>query len=167
MSRPTSSETVDMKTRLISLIFALGLGLYGDVLSATEYAHALASRGCLQNDSPALEIYLTQEPYSGEAAPLKPYLRVEIAWDDWGKLVGKNLKLAQFSRRELEAQTPIVHASLNLERRTPIWLQGTLHLKKIEVNKQVEGSYEFHGPNNLKWTGAFKARWGKDRPPCG
>ena len=31
----------------------------------------------------------------------------------------------------------------------------------------MEGPYEFYGPNNLKWTGAFKARWGKDRLPCG
>jgi hypothetical protein len=167
MARPTSCETVDMKTRLISLIFALGLGLVGDVFSATEYAYALASRGCMQNDASALEIYLTQGPYSGEAAPPKPYLRVEIAWADWGKLVGKDLKLAQFSRRQLGEQTSIVHASLNLERRTPVWLQGTLRLKKIEVNNQVEGSYEFYGPDNLKWIGAFKAQWGKDRLPCG
>jgi hypothetical protein len=48
-----------------------------------------------------------------------------------------------------------------------LWLHCALRLKKIEVNKQVEGFYEFYGPNNLKWTGAFKARWGKDRLPCG
>jgi hypothetical protein len=162
-----SSERVDMKTRPILLTFALGLGLFGDVLSATEYTYALASRGCMRNDAPALEIYLTQEPYSGEAPPPKPYLRIEIAWGDWGKLVGKDLKLAQIPRRKLDPQTPIVHASLNLERRTPVWLQGTLRLKKVEVNKEVEGSYEFAGPNDLKSTGTFKAQWGKDGLPCG
>ena len=125
----------------------------------------------MQNDAPALEIYLTHEAYSGEALPLKPYLRIEIAWSDWGKLVGKDLKLAQFSRRKLDPQTPIVNASLNFwldsERRAPVWLQGTLRLKNVEVNKQVEGSYEFAGPNNFKLTGTFKAQWGKDQLPCG
>jgi len=164
--KPSKRSVVDMKTRLILLTFALVLRIFVDVLSATEYPYALARRGCMPNDAPALEIYLTQEPYNGELLPLKSYLRIEIAWDDWRELIGKEVKLAQFSQRKLDPHTPIVHASLNLKRRTPIWLQGTLRLKKVEVNKHVEGSYEFSGPNNLKWTGEFKAQWGKTQD-CG
>jgi hypothetical protein len=156
-----------MKTRFILLTFALCLGLLGDVLSATEYTYALASRGCMQSDARALEIYLTQEPYSGEAFPPMPYIRIEVEWSDWENLIGKDLKLAQLSRRRLGPQTPTVLAALNLERQERVWLRGTLRLKKVEVNKQVEGSYEFAGPNNLKWTGRLKAQWGKDRLPCG
>jgi hypothetical protein len=164
-SRPISRKTTDMKTRFILLTFALGLGLFGDVLSATEYTYALASRGCMQTDARALEVYLTQEPYDGEAAAPRPYIRMEIEWSDWKNVVGKDLKLVY--RRGPDTQTPTVRAELNLKRQERIWLRGTLHLKKVEVNKQVEGAYEFTGPNNLKWTGMFKAQWGKDRLPCG
>jgi len=156
-----------MKTRFILLTFALGLGLFGDVLSATEYTYALAFRGCMQTDARALEVYLTQKPYSGEASPSTPYIRMEIEWSEWENVVGKDLKLVQLSRRGPDPHMPTARAELNLERQKPVWLQGTLRLKKVEVNKQVEGSYEFAGPNNLKLTGMFKAQWGKDRLPCG
>jgi len=119
----------------------------------------------MQTDARALEVYLTQEPYNGEASPPRPYIRMEIEWSDWKNVVGKDLKLVY--RRGPDTQTPIVRAELNLERQKRIWLRGTLRLKKVEVNKQVEGSYEFTGPNNLKLTGMFKAQWGKDRLPCG
>jgi hypothetical protein len=156
-----------MKTRFILLTFAVGLGLFGDVLSATEYTYALASRGCMQTDARALEVYLTQEPYNGEAAAPRPYIRIEIEWSNWENVVGKGLKLVQLSQRGPNPQIPTARAELNLVRQQPVWLQGTLRLKKVEVNKQVEGSYEFAGPNNLKLTGMFKAQWGKDRLPCG
>jgi hypothetical protein len=90
---------------------------------------------------------------------------MEIEWSDWENVVGKDLKLVY--RRGPDTPTPTVRAELNLERQERIRLRGTLHLKKVEVNKQVEGSYEFTGPNNLKWTGMFKAQWGKGRLPCG
>src|SRR5215475_4260953 len=156
-----------MKTRFILLTFALSLGLFGNVRSAPEYTYARASRGCMQTDAPALEIYLTQEPYSGEASAPMPYIRIEIEWSDWENVVGKELKLAQSGRPKPDPHMPTVAAELNPERQKRIWLLGTLRLKKVEVNKQVEGSYEFTGPNNLKWTGMFKAQWDKDRLPCG
>src|SRR5262245_16935099 len=106
-----------MKTKFNLLTFALSLGLFGDVLSATEYTYALASRGCMQSDARALEIYLTQEPYSGEVFPPMPYIRIEVEWSNWENLIGKDLKLAQLSRRRLDPQTPTVLAALNLEHR--------------------------------------------------
>lgn len=156
-----------MKTRFILLTFALCLVVFGDALSTTKYTYALASRGCMQEDARALEVYLTQEPYSGEAFTPMPYIRIEVEWSDWKNLIGKDLKLAQLSRHRPDPQTPTVRAELNLNRQERVWLRGTLRLKKVEVNRQVEGSYEFAGPNNLKWTGMFKAQWGKDRLPCG
>ena len=156
-----------MKTIFILLTFALCLVVFGDALSTTKYTYALASRGCMQEDARALEVYLTQEPYSGEAFPPVPYIRIEVEWSDWKNLIGKDLKLAQLSRHRPDPQTPTVRAELNLERQQRVWLRGTLCLKKVEVNKQVEGSYEFAEPNYLKWTGMFKAQWGKDRLPCG
>jgi len=121
----------------------------------------------MSTDARALEVYLTQHPYSGEAAAPMSYIRIEIEWSNWENVVGKGLKLVQLSQRGPDPQMPTVRAELNLERQKPVWLQGTLRLKKVEVNKQVEGSYEFTGPNNLKLTGTFKAQWGKDRLPCG
>jgi hypothetical protein len=154
-----------MRMMFVLLTFALGLRLLGDSLPAAEFTHAVAVRGCMQEDTPALEIYLTQEPYSGEALPTKPYLRIEIAWSEWANFIERDLKLVQFSRNRLKPQQPIVRAAL-IERQAPIWLQGIVRLKKVELNKQVEGSYEFTGPNDLR-SGTFKASWGRDRPPCG
>ena len=124
----------------------------------------------MQNDARALEVYLTQEPYSGEGPAPMPYIRIEIEWSDWENVVGKELKLAQRSRPKPDPHMPTVAAELNPERQKRLWLLGALRLNKVEVNKQVEGSYEFVGPNNLKWTGAFKALWSKgrnDRFDCG
>jgi hypothetical protein len=121
----------------------------------------------MQEDARALEVYLTQKPYSGEASAPTPLIRVEIKWGNWENVVGKDLKLVQVSQRGPDPQLPTVRAALYLEGQNPVWLRGALRLKKVEVNKQVEGSYEFAGPNNLKWTGMFKAQWGKDRLPCG
>ena len=134
---------------------------------ATEFTYALASQGCMQTDARALEVYLTQKPYSGEALPPMPYIRMEIELSNWENVIGKDLKLVQLSQSRRDPRLPIVRAELNLERQARVWLRGTLRLQKVEVNKQVEGSYEFAGPNNLKWTGMFKAQWGKDRPACG
>jgi hypothetical protein len=92
---------------------------------------------------------------------------MEITWSDLENSVGKDLILLQLSQRRHDPKMPIVHAELNLERGEGVWLRGRLRLKKVEVNKEVEGSYEFAGPNNLKLTGAFKAQWGKDGLPCG
>jgi hypothetical protein len=167
MSRSISRKAVDMKTRFILLTFALGLGLFRDVRSATEYTYALAFRGCMQEDARALEVYLTQKPYSGEASAPTPLFRIEIKWSNWENVVGKDLKLVQVSQRGPDPQLPTARAALYFEGQNPVWLRGALRLKKVEVNKQVEGSYEFAGPNNFKWTGMFKAQWGKNRPPCG
>src|SRR5262245_9385343 len=99
-----------MKTRFILLTFAVGLGLFGDVLSATGYTYALASRGCMQTDARALEVYLTQEPYNGEAAAPMPYIRIEIEWSNWENVVGKGLKLVQLSQRGPDPQIPTARA---------------------------------------------------------
>jgi hypothetical protein len=117
----------------------------------------------MQNDARAMEVYLTQEPYSGRALPPRPYIRMETEWSDWENVVGKELKLAQLSQLNPDPHMPTVRAELNPERQERVWLLGTVRLKKVEVNKQVEGSYEFTGPNNLKWAGMFKAQWDKDR----
>ena len=151
-----------------SVTLLIGLSIEARTLPpTTEFTYALASQGCMQTDARALEVYLTQEPYDGEASPHMPYIRIEIEWSNWENVVGKDLKLAQVSRPKPDPHMPTVAAALNIERQRPVWLQGTLRLEKVEVNKQVEGSYEFAGPNNLKWTGMFKAQWGKDRLPCG
>jgi hypothetical protein len=121
----------------------------------------------MQEDARALEVYLTQKPFSDEASPPMSYIRIEIEWSDWGNVVGKDLKLVPLSQRGPDPHMPTARAELNLVGQEPVWLRGMLRLKKMEVNKQVEGSYEFAGPNNLKWTGMFKAQWGKDRLPCG
>jgi hypothetical protein len=148
------------------LILACGLWLVAEA-APTDFPHAVALRGCTQEDAPALEVYLTREPYGGHAVPGTPYLRVEIAWGDWQQLVGSDLVLVPLSRQGLAPQQPIARAELHLEQGASVWLRGTLRLTRVEVEQQVEGSYDFVGPDVHAWMGTFTALWVLGRHQCG
>src|ERR1700759_4464218 len=44
-----------------------------------RFPYAFATRGCTQEDAPALEIYFTEAQFKGDGTPAPPYLRIEIA----------------------------------------------------------------------------------------
>jgi hypothetical protein len=133
-----------------------------------QFPHALAHRGCTQEDAPALEIYLIGKPQQSAALPPKPYLRIEVAGRNWQHLLRKDLKLVPLSRQGTDREKPLVRAELNLaQQRQTVWLQGTLRLTKIEDEKEVTGSYDFTAPGERRWKGEFKAVWAKGGGGCG
>jgi hypothetical protein len=133
--------------------------------AGTQFAHAVAMRGCTQEDIPALEVYLTPSAYDGRQQPPKPHIRIEIERAEWDQLVGKDLELAPLSRQGLQRQV-LARAELNAEEGPPIWLQGKVRLQTVKLDELVEGSYEFHGPKG-EWKGSFRARWLRRTPACG
>lgn len=134
----------------------------------TDFPHAVARRGCTQEDAPALEIYLTSKPHDSNAQPQKPYLRIEVGGRNWQALVGKDLELLPLSRRGSDRAKPLVRAELNLPTQSDtVWLEGNMKLVNAEAEKEVTGSYDFTGPGECKWKGEFKAVWTKGGGGCG
>jgi hypothetical protein len=120
-------------------------------------------RGCTQEDAPALEVYLSERPFSGNGEPAEPYLRIEVGGADWNRLTGRSLELIPLSRRGVDPSKPVVRAELDLQRGSPIWLSGSLLLSRAELDRPVEGSYNLAAPDGQRWVGTFKATWVKTR----
>lgn len=143
------------------------LSLVSQMASAhvpVAFSHAVAVRGCTQEDAPALEIYLTQRPFDGQGMPPKPYLHIEVAGTDWQPLVGRPLKLIPLSREGVDPQTTIVRAELDRgERSAQIFLAGTLRIKSAQPDRPVEGHYDFGTHAGQRWAGTFRAAWQETR----
>ncbi|MGA2270371.1 MAG: hypothetical protein ABSH44_18005 [Bryobacteraceae bacterium] len=152
------------KGTLALLAVTVALPMVGD---SVTFPHALARRGCTQEDAPALELFLTREAFDGKNEPRKPYLHMEIAWGDFSKLVGKDLDLIPLNRNESDRSKPLVRAEVASEQGAPVWLSGQLRLSRVEVDKRVEGSYQFLAPDQTVWKGQFKARWVAAQQRCG
>jgi hypothetical protein len=155
-----------VKDRLAVFALAMGLLLTGGTIP-DKFVSAVAMRGCTQEDIPALELYLTSEAYSGAGLPATPYLRIEVAWDEWGKHEGRNLELIPLSRQGGHHRRPVVRAELDLAQAGPVWLAGRLHLEKVDIDRRVEGSYVFSAPDGRILTGSFRASWISRRVVCG
>jgi hypothetical protein len=147
----------------MSLVLAFALA----ILESSGFTYAVAMRGCTQEDAPALEIYLTQQPYRGQGFPDHPYLRIEVAGRDWGQLVRRDLDLSPLSRHDTDVRKPLVRAEVNRDRRPAIWLRGVLRLERIKADAEVEGSYRFMESDGREWAGVFKADWVVRSAGCG
>jgi len=150
---------------ILTLGAALGVAARAD---SVGLGHAVARRGCTQEDAPALELYLSRASYDGSptAEPTEPYLRVEVAWGAWTRPGGESLRLVPLDRRA-ERQAPVVRAEWHAGRAAPVWLHGTLRLRRVEVGRRVVGSYAFEGPAGDRLSGRFTAAWVEARGGCG
>ncbi len=159
--------------RLMSLVLALA-GLLPQCSHAATMAegeafpYAIARRGCTQEDAPALEVYLSKEPFDGRGLPRVPYLRLEVAWADWPQITGRSLVLMPLSRSGLDPKQHVVRAELNEEeQKPPTWLAGSLVLRSVEADRRVSGSYDLRRPDGRIIRGMFEAGWQRSRPGCG
>ncbi|MEP6920719.1 MAG: hypothetical protein ABI967_06310 [bacterium] len=145
------------------------------ICDSKDFAHAIAQRGCTQEDAPALEIYLTSSRYDGAGVPAGRYIHIEVAGRDWQDLLNRDLALLPLSRVGSDRMKPLVRAERVMpeqrqggdgEKRKSAWLRGTLKLSKVVADKEVEGSYNFTGGDG-RLKGNFKASWRKGRGGCG
>lgn len=152
------------KPALALLAAAVALPVVGDPAAVP---HALARRGCTQEDVPALELFLTHDAYDGKGEPPKPYLHMELAWGDFTKLVGRDLDLIPLSRQGVDRSKPLVRAEAAPAQGASVWLSGRLRLSRVVVDQRVEGSYRFIAPDQTVWVGKFTASWVAGPHTCG
>ncbi len=102
-------------------------GIAGCASAASDaFPFATATRGCTQEDAPALEIYLTHAAYDGAQEPSPPYLRIEIASTPAEPLRRAPMTLVPLRREAFSA--PIVRAEYVGLKREHAWLAGTVTL---------------------------------------
>jgi hypothetical protein len=129
--------------------------------------YSLAQRGCTQEDAPALELFLLPVGLGSSASPIAPYLRIEIAWTDWTRLVEREITVQPLRREYSGSAAIVVRAAWHPPEGLPIWLQGSLRLGRVEVDRRVEGTYRFVAPTGQRWSGAFAASWRARSVTCG
>ena len=144
------------------VVFALGLSL-----DTTEVRHAVARRGCTQEDLPAVEIFLSHARWDGSAAtePPAPYLRLEVAWGAWSRAGGRPLALIPLRRHAEDSL--VVRGAWHVTTTTPVWLQGTVTLREVSVGHRVVGEYDVREPGGTRRVGRFTAAWVDARGGCG
>lgn len=130
------------------------------------FPHAFAMRGCTQEDAPALEIYLTRAPYSGEGDPAAPYLRVEISSSPSETIAAGSFNLIQM-RRDPAKPGRVLRAELVESRQNPIWLSGTIVLNEAIPGGRVSGRYSFSAPDGRQLDSSFTAQYSTRSAVCG
>jgi hypothetical protein len=156
---------------LLPLALLLGLTVAAPQDTA-GFRHAVARRGCTQEDAPALEVYLGRTRHEGAGEPAAPYLRLEAEWGVWERAGagGRALELLPLARRDADRRKPIVRAALHEAGSTgePAWLRGTVRLRRVRVGRGVEGSYDLVTPGDgRRLAGTFTAPWVAARGGCG
>jgi hypothetical protein len=152
---------------LTSAVLAIAGGLNAAATDADRFPYAAAGRGCTQEDAPALEIYLTSQPFSGPDLPAPPLIRIEVAWDDWMRLREREIPMSPLSRRSRDPQQPLARAELEQPSTSPVWLGGTIRLMVVEPDRRVVGAYALSAPDARAWSDGFEAHWLDRRPVCG
>jgi len=127
--------------------------------------HAFATRGCTQEDAPALEIYLTPSAYDGATDPTPPYLRFEISASPTEDL--SNLSLELQPLRRSGGATKIARAEWVTAPRNSTFLSGTLNLEKALPGSQIAGRYQLITPNGQHLNQSFQAPWPTKSSVCG
>jgi hypothetical protein len=155
-----------MSANAIAICCAAWMGLTMYAAAAVDFPESSARRGCSQEDAPALEIYLTREPFEKRGEPAPPYIRFEIAGREHTTLIGKSIELAPLSRAGRDPASPLARGEFN-DASTHQWLRGTVTLRRLEADRLVEGVYDVKGTGDLAWVGTFSARWIAPGGGCG
>ena len=147
---------------------ALGLAVALQPRDSAEVRHAVARRGCTQEDLPALEIVLSRERYDGaaEMEPPVPYLRLEVAWGAWARAGGRPLTLVPLNRNVVK-DAPVARGAWVADPTTPTWLTGTVRLQQVDVGRRVVGAYDVRAPDGARRAGRFTAEWVTQHGGCG
>jgi hypothetical protein len=78
-SWPPSSSAIRNACVAVLILLGVPMARADEPKADQRFPYAFATRGCTQEDAPALEIYFTEAPFKGDGTPAPPYLRIEIA----------------------------------------------------------------------------------------
>jgi hypothetical protein len=152
---------------LASAVLAITGGVVATATAADFFPYAAAGPGCTQEDAPALEIYLTPQPFGGPQVPAPPLIRIEVAWGDWTGPSGPEIPVSPLSRRGRDPRQPLARAELEQPSTAPVWLGGTIRLMAVESGRRVAGTYALSAPDGRAWSDGFEAHWLDRQPICG
>jgi hypothetical protein len=150
---------------ILSILAGAQCATADDANLEQTFPHVFATRGCTQEDAPALEIYFTQTPFSGSGEPAPPYIRVEISSSPSEIIETVSLQLIQM-RRDPTKPGRIARAEFAEAGRAQIWLSGTIALNEAAPGRQVSGQYDFATPAGRR-SGSFSAEYPKGGAVCG
>lgn len=125
---------------------------------STAPAAAVASRGCTQEDLPALIVSL---PGS------EPGTRIVIEIAGSGPLRPGTWRLSPLRRDPALPGRSLARAELLRGGRSAGWLSGELVLERIAAGDRAVGRYSFTGPGGAVIGGRFEAQWEGGRSDCG
>ncbi len=152
--------------RTLSIAFLAMMASAGCASAASDaFPFATATRGCTQEDAPALEIYLTHAAYDGAQEPSPPYLRIEIASTPAEPLRRAPMTLVPLRREAFSA--PIVRAEYVGLKREHAWLAGTVTLTDGAQGGPLAGRYDFAAPNGKRFKSTIHAAWNARPAVCG
>jgi len=131
-----------------------------------RFPFAFATRGCTQEDAPALEIYFTEAPFKGDGTPAPTYLRIEVASRLNETIASLSAELSPL-RRDPAKQGRLVRAELMEAGPKSTWLSGKLELKEAKPGSSVSGSLHFTSPAGAVFSRDFSAPYSNRPAVCG
>jgi hypothetical protein len=130
------------------------------------FQHAVARRGCTQEDAPALELILTRTLYDGVGDPAPSYIRVEISSPPGERIGASRFELIQLRRDPSNAKR-IVRAELVEASRPAVWMSGTVSLTEAVPGERVSGRYTLTAPGGQRFDSTFTAAYSAKAVTCG
>jgi hypothetical protein len=130
------------------------------------FEHAYATRGCTQEDAPALEIYLINTALGKAKEPPRPYIRFELSSSATEPIPQGSFELSGLSR-DPKKMGRIVRGELAEPGRNSVWLSGSLTIEISETGKQVRGQYQVKAPDGRSWKDTFVAEYSYRQTFCG
>jgi hypothetical protein len=151
-----------MRAALALLVVGSSLSIGYASQAAIAFDHALATRGCTQEDFPAIEIVLTRGAWDGTGAIPVPNIRIEVS----GAPLDAQHDLQLTPLRRDPADPLIVRAALRAGDRLT-WLTGTVRLRQQGNGTPVHGEYRFRADDGNVYQGTFDAQWRQRQVRCG
>jgi hypothetical protein len=155
------------RTRSRSTVFAAAIAAWLSVACAKPLPalpFATASRGCTQEDIPALVVILTEREWSASDSLPVPHIRIEVAGPARGS--SGHIELSPLHRDP--AQRTLARAEFRDKGGQAIWLSGFVEIRgAAEGDAAVNGTYRFCTAENSCSTGSFSAPLRSGAARCG
>ncbi|MEI9928650.1 MAG: hypothetical protein WDN44_14285 [Sphingomonas sp.] len=122
---------------------------------------AAAMIGCTQEDLPATIVTVAR----GRAS--EGTLRIEIAGAPQRADAPRRLALSPLRRAPGTNAADLARATLEIAGRPPVWLEGTVTIRRLLSGERVAGDYALRTPAGAALAGSFDAAWQPSRADCG
>jgi hypothetical protein len=168
-SRPPRASCFAIRNAGVAILILMGVPMAqaDEPKPDQKFPFAFATRGCTQEDAPALEIYFTGVQFKGEGTPAPPYLRIEIASRVNETIASFSAELTQL-RRDPAKQGRLVRAELMEEAgQKSTWLFGRIELKEAVPGASVTGHFDFTSPAGAVFSRSFSAPYSNRPAVCG